>query len=298
MFGKKHSVKIKSAIVLITISLIFFQFIVISNNTIQTRAAVGKIVAFEESHMPMTSINTTNLSGEGPGRYYSFVEQLTNNSYTVETIDAGEILSQGNLQNYDIIVIVASVTTYTAEEITEIDTWVKNGGSLLLITEWSYHGNGMRTIFNNFGYDYPEEDGVRDSDDTVGNTLQFYIDRDNMVTHDITTGVNRIEVYAATGFNETATGATTLIDTDGNDTTTWNTGGIANNIPILSALTGGAAGNGKIVTITDYNLWDSLNDIDSDGDNDFFDSDNERLALNIITMLTLASIVFIKRKRK
>jgi len=92
--------------------------------------------------------------------------------------------------------------------------------------------------------------------------------------------------------------------------------GYANNIPVLSALEGGAIGNGKLVTITDMSIWIDGSDTDGDGEMNFFDSDNEKLALNIInwlsaktiptpidffsiiTMLTLASIVIIKRKRK
>ncbi|MHA1125605.1 MAG: hypothetical protein ACTSO7_06980 [Candidatus Heimdallarchaeota archaeon] len=177
-----------------------------------------------ETITPSTTVNATNPCVVTPGLYDSFVEQLINNSYVVETIDVGETINPATLQSYDILVILPSAVSFTAEEITEIDIWVTNGGSLLLITDWDIYGDGVRSLFRNFGYDYPYQDGLRDDDDLVGNTLQFYIDTDNIVTHDVTSSVNRIEVYAATGFNETQTGAQNLIDTDNNDTTTWNTG--------------------------------------------------------------------------
>ncbi len=328
MFGKKFSVKIKSVLILVTISLIVFQFLIINDNSsmIVTGTTTGKVVAFLETNTPMTSVNSSNLCLGPPGGYDSFVEQLENNSYVIETIDEGEKINQATLQNYDIIVILTSFVPYTVIEINEIYTWINNGGSLLLATDYDVYGAAVEDLLNNFEYDCPYRDGLEDSDDTVGTPLQFYIDIDNIVAHDITTDVNRIEIYAGTGFIGTPTGALNLIDTDDNDTTTWETGGLANNITILSAIVGGNAGNGKLVTITDTNIWNSDYDTDGDGDNNFFDSDNEKLALNIITwltnepivtstpstitplfsvdffsiitLLTFTSIVIIKRKRK
>ena len=145
MFGKKFSGKIKLVFTILTISLFLLQFFMLNNNCIENSVGTisGKVVAFEESHNPSTNVELSNPCSGPPDRYGSFVEQLTNNSFTIETIDVGDEINQTTLQQIDIIVIAVSHTSYTTQEITEIDNWVKNGGSLLLITDYGSAGNNM-----------------------------------------------------------------------------------------------------------------------------------------------------------
>jgi hypothetical protein len=150
----------------------------------------------------------------------------------------------------------------------------------------------MRDLAYYFGYNYPFEDGLRESDDLVGNMYQFYIDESNIISHEITSGVSRIEVYAATGLIDIPYNGITVIDTDNDNTSTWDTGGFANNIPVLSILTRGSILNGKLVIITDINLWNDVYDTDEDGTLNFYDSDNALLALNIMNWLSSPSGLF------
>jgi len=289
MFGKKSNKNLQSSLTLGFLLILFCQVFICYgfNSTPMVNAPPGTVVGFEESKFPMTVVNSSNPCLVAPGLYDEFAEQLENHSYIIDTLDVGQSINQTELERFDILVMIAPFNSYTAQEINEIDLWVKNGGSLLIITEWDIYGDGLRNLTNHFGFNYPHQDGLRDSDDAVGNTLQFYIDSANIATHDITSGINRIEIYGATGLNESAAGSVTLIDTDDNSTTEWNKGGLANDIPVLSALEGGSLEKGKLVIITDSNIWDNGEDIDSDGLLDFYDSDNAALALNIINWLSV-----------
>jgi hypothetical protein len=292
MKNKISTKKIKS-IVIITSVLLFltqlsYSFYVIAPPEISA-AIDGSVVAFEESHNPMTVHNTSNPYSSMPGAYDTFVEFLENNSYIIETIDNGETINQETLQSIDILVIVNSNISYTAQEIEEISSWVNNGGSLLLIVEWWTFGNEMRSITNYFGYNYPYESGLNASDNLVGSQFQFYIDESNIVEHEITNGISRLELYGATGLNETPTEAVTLIDTDNDDTTGWEIGGYANDVPVLSILSGGPISKGRLVVITDSSMWIDNVDTDSDSDVNFYDSNHNILGLNIINWLAIKS---------
>ncbi|NHJ86519.1 MAG: DUF4350 domain-containing protein [Asgard group archaeon] len=272
-------------VLMMILALNSFMFYFDSTTITSTKAAVTKTVLFEESHYPVTAINDTNENSLS-GAFADFATMLTNNSYTVETLDVGQTIDQATLSQCNILVIVCSFTNYTTQEIDEIYNWVLSGGSIFVITEWALFGNSMTDLVNRFGFDYPIEEGIRDSDDYVGNSLQFCLNDTNIKEHEITSGITRVEVYAGTGFTTTPSGTTNLLVTDDDDTNTWDdSGDFANNIPMLCALEGYSIDKGKLVISSDFNIWSSSDDADSDGTVDFFDSDNEVLGLNIINWL-------------
>ena len=79
--------------------------------------------------------------------------------------------------------------------------------------------------------------------------------------------------------------------TDSDGTGTWSDYSPAIGVSLMSAIDrGGTAGSGRLIVITDSNLWDSAYDYDFDGDINFYDSDNEILALNVIDWLSTPTI--------
>ncbi|MFW9923719.1 MAG: DUF4350 domain-containing protein [Candidatus Thorarchaeota archaeon] len=264
------------------------QFLIFGNGfTItSTHAIPTKKVLFDESHFPSAAINASNPCVNYNG-YEFFEEMLVNNDYEYDTLDVGQNITQANLDGYNILVISGSQINYTYEECIQISNWIEDGGSLLLITDWNSFGTGTYDLLSWFGFGIPAVDGIRESDDLAGNYLQIYLDDANILNHTITEGVSRVEVYATTGLIETNADSTNILVTDNDDTATWDSSSeSANNIPLMCALEGNSLENGKLVIMTDFNLW--LNtDSDLDGTVNFYDSDNEILALNTINWLNV-----------
>ncbi|MFX1312552.1 MAG: DUF4350 domain-containing protein, partial [Promethearchaeota archaeon] len=247
----------------------------------------GNVILFDEAHFPAYSIDS-NPAADVIGGYSEFAGMLTAGGYIVDTIDPGTVIDATVLSGGDILVIVCSVNAYTTAELDAIETWVQNGGSLLLITDHSSFGAVMDTLAARFGFDF-KNDAILDSDDNVGtgDSSQIFYDGPNLLSHPITAGVSRVEMYAGDGLIAAPGDETPIIITDTDGTATWYYDGTpALNVSVMSLIDGGSAGAGKVVVIGDCNLWGSAYDLDSDGDLDFYDSDNEILAWNTINWLT------------
>ncbi|UCG02614.1 MAG: hypothetical protein JSW11_01210, partial [Candidatus Heimdallarchaeota archaeon] len=161
-----------------------------------------------------------------------------------------------------------------------------NGGSLLLISDWEQYGTQMDLLASLFGYDFANNK-LNDSDDSVMTGYDFRISYDdtNLLSHPITDGVSRVEMYAGDGLIAAPINDIPIIITDSDGTAKWDDGTIANAVSVMSVIEGGSIGTGKICILGDSNLWDSAYDADNDGDLDYYDSDNEILAWNTIDWL-------------
>ena len=100
-------------------------------------------VVFEEAHSPLAPIIWPCGC---PGTYSGFANYLIENGYTVSTINPGTMITSSILSSVDILVIVAPQQEYEPSELEAIETWIKNGGSLLLISEEHCLGNIAATI--------------------------------------------------------------------------------------------------------------------------------------------------------
>jgi outer membrane protein assembly factor BamB len=242
-------------------------------------------VVFEESNLPLYTIGS-NPAGDVIGGYEEFASNLIRQGCNVSTINPATTIDAQVLEPVDVLVIVCPQDAYSTSEVNAIANWVKaDGGRLLLIGEWNGPGLQSNRIAAKFDF-FLEGDMIRDLDEYVGlDTGRPYYDGANLRVHPITSGVSRVEVYKGDGIYRSPIDEIVLISTDLDGTATWYYGEPAPGVPVMSALDGGTAGSGKLVLMTDTNAWDSCHDTDSDGDPNFYDSDNAALALNSIDWL-------------
>ncbi len=158
---------------------------------------------------------------------------------------------------------------------------------MLLITDWDDYGLQASSIAGRFGFAL-RFDWILDSDENLGGFWGWpYYEGANLLTHQITAGVARVELYASDGITGAPADETPLIVTDSDGTAVWySDSSPALGVSLMSAIDGGTAGSGRLILVTDSNLWDSAYDFDGDGDVNLFDSDHEVLALNVITWLS------------
>jgi len=237
-------------------------------------------VTFEEAHLPAYTINS-NPAYDIAGGYREFANYLTFNGYIVSTIDPGTTIDSGVLATVELLVIVAPQDSYSASELDAIENWVKGGGNLLLISDWGSFGVEARSIAERFSINLAG-DLIHDSDENVGYTAGPYYDGSNLLPHPITIDVTRVELYSGDGIITAPADEVPIIVTDLDGTATWDDGSPALGVSVMSAFDGSTAGSGRLVIVTDSNIWDSANDFDNDGNVGFYDSDNQILALNTI----------------
>jgi hypothetical protein len=244
---------------------------------------LGYRILFDEAHVPVCGITNESVAFEYADGYSLFADMLINEGYNVDTTN--ETLEYSVLTNYDLLIIVAPTGDYTQEEISTIYNWTSEGNSLLLIGDWgSTFGNSSNAIGSAFGYTC-ELDALYDTDDNEGNTYWMILNETNIKNHQITVGIDAVEVYAADGIVFDPIGAQDIIATDADGTTQWLSGGVANNIPIVSTYADWNGLGGKLVFVSDSNLWTNK---DTDGDTilNFNEKNNSLLALNIVKWLS------------
>jgi len=152
-------------------------------------AAEAPRIVFEEAHLPIYTIGS-NPANETMGAYSEFADYLLTNGYNVSTINPGTTIDASVLSPIDILVIVAPQNTYSTSEKDAIETWVENGGSLLLISEWRDLASEASAIANRFNITLAL-DNILDSDENVGKEYWAYYDSTNLFSHPITAGVSR-----------------------------------------------------------------------------------------------------------
>ncbi len=235
-------------------------------------SAAGKkehVILVDESHGSIFHINNA-------GEYDTFAKYLTYNGYTIKWMTG---FQTDLLSKSDILFITEGNTNYTTSEVNSINSFVKNGKALFLLGDYGIYNIRSNKIANSFGikFNTTTDAYLKDSDDGLVDTSYIIYESDNINTHPITKGVERIEIDRGTSFTSIG-GGVSLIETDDNDTCTWHdTGYPANKVPIITAK---QYYSGQLVVLTDVNFLHSGTDPDGDGIVNFFDSDNELLTLN------------------
>jgi hypothetical protein len=191
-------------------------------------------VLFDEAHKNHHQIGTT---------YKPFAALITNDGCLVKStykpIDSNE------LQNTDVYIIATAMgkedpggkSPFTQTEVDQLEQWVKNGGSLLLITEHFPFGLAMSPVLNKFEVQvhngYTEDTKLSNKD--VRDALLFTKSKGNLdQTHPIMDNVESLNTFTGSAVKGDSTWTQLLIFTpeaqnfnvkvdvkkDGGDTTT------------------------------------------------------------------------------
>jgi len=189
--------------------------------------------------------------GYGPSDgFSSLVSLLSSKGYTVNTIDTG-ILSI-DLSQYDVLVIClgsAWYSAYTTEEVSAIESFVRNGGGLLVMGDNTACPNeNINPVAQAFGTTC----GV-----SYLSPLDLYVT--DLAPHPIFDGVSEIFMRAA-GEIDSVSPSEEVAWTDG-----------------LGTIAVATFGSGRVVTLGDINLWDNTY---------ITYADNQLLAENIFDWLS------------
>jgi hypothetical protein len=300
----KRKQKIFAKKILNSISILLFLSISLNpllNNYIRSDGESSRKIIFDESHYPITtcSVLSLNPSMTKKGGYGAFKSDLLDNNYTVDTINFGTTITNSTLSSYEIMIIVGSQTNYTNSEINVITNWIHDGGSLLLITDSYSLGAGVYDLTLELGFEYPVCDCLKfDENYLNGNDEFFYLTGDEIQDYvqgikctEITDNLERIEMYSATGIITKPTFGITLLNA-GFYSEWANCEDEIEQAPLFVSYNGWDLGDGKVIIITDYSIWSSAIDSDNDGTNNYWDSDNSKLAINTINWLNKPILKF------
>jgi len=205
------AISVLSATLLCTPTLVFNQQLSDPNfNATVAKPAYTKKhpkVLFDEAHF--------NFHTAG-GRYKAFSDLITNDGYRVTANK--QKFSKPSLNGYDILVIAnalgatapsdpqASMPAFTDDECEVVREWVRNGGSLLLITDHQPTGAAAENLAKQFSVEMSNSTVI---DPAESNHLKGYFEvnlefrRDNhlLIDHPITQGretterVNRVVTF-------------------------------------------------------------------------------------------------------
>ena len=152
-------------------------------------------VLFDEAHKNHHQIETT---------YNPFATLITNDGCSVKSID--KPIDNTALANTDVYIIATAMgkedpgdkSPFAQNEVDLIEQWVKNGGSLLLITEHFPFGLAMSPVLNKFGVQvhngYVEDTLLNNKD--VRDALLFTKSKGNLnPTHPILDKVERLNTF-------------------------------------------------------------------------------------------------------
>ncbi|MFW9801673.1 MAG: hypothetical protein ACFFFC_03435 [Candidatus Thorarchaeota archaeon] len=219
----------------------------------------------------------------------AFVDDLVEAGFAVsrmDTFDSGFFIAS------DVVICTLPyqyIDDYDATEIAALDAYVANGGSIFIQSDVSTFGDDVAALANNFGY-YFARDSLLDTDDLMRywQESQIYYTGDNLLSHPITTNVQRVEFYASDGFSALPANAEPIIVSDWDVTTCWGEGGWWDNWLGADGITTMAVsryGSGRVCVALDGNFMDGIDDTDADAVENYFDSDNDVLLLNTVHWL-------------
>jgi len=245
---------------------------VMAKNIMRWLSASGipeQTVVFDYSNSPYGYLHTN---------WNSLANLLMFNGYNVEWTST---FAPTAYEDADILVICDGSSDYNTTEIAFISNFVAEGGALLLWGDWGSYCAQIDPIGQEFGLSINTTSGyLHETDDALTAPSAIVYDGDNIGTHPIMEGVERLEVYRSNAFISIGSG-TALISTDSDNTSTWSGGGPAFNLPVYAATT---YNMGRVVFLTDVNLGTST-DSDSDAFPNLYDSDNSIFLANVFTWL-------------
>jgi ABC-type uncharacterized transport system involved in gliding motility auxiliary subunit len=156
-------------------------------------------VVFDEYHKDCLKIKNTNKSGLS-----ILATSLSNSGFSVSaTIQPLET----SIKNADVFVISFPCNNFNAVEIATIKTFVKNGGGLLILGEWSSTDiaatDAIIKLANEFGVKFNTDRIITSSD--IGGSKTDYIKVDKFANHPITKNLRMIACAAACSLKMPAT---------------------------------------------------------------------------------------------
>ncbi|MFX1317902.1 MAG: Loki-CTERM sorting domain-containing protein [Promethearchaeota archaeon] len=249
-------------------------------NTIRWLSAAGikeRTVLFDDSHSPYWSFSN----------YVDFTDYLTSNGYTVHWMST---FYSNLVTAADILVISGASVPYSPAENVTIRNFVSNGGGLVLLADWTFFGDNLLPVANEFGMSHNNTHAyLSDSDDgSGGGNSAITYEGSNIGVHPITTGVHEIYVDRGTGLINLG-GGTALVITDNDGTSQWYDDSSlywpAPSVPVFAANTFGL---GRIVYLTDINFFDNAV-FDREDNNLFLVNAFQWLAVNRAPTVTITS---------
>jgi len=92
-------------------------------------------IAFDLSHLPYYGIDAWDALAEYTPRYETLRNALVNRSYLFDKIYPSSLgnLTLENLEPYDTLIIAAPILNFSSAEVSAVETWVNNGGSVLIL---------------------------------------------------------------------------------------------------------------------------------------------------------------------
>ncbi|MFX1253688.1 MAG: hypothetical protein ACFFCZ_18900 [Promethearchaeota archaeon] len=241
-------------------------------------------VVFDNSHNQGYSIL---------GALGDYADDLVTAGFAVSSMDG---FSPAFFNASDVLVLTRGDTNYSTAEKEAIKSFVAEGGGLYLTGEWSYPGifENIYDVAREFGYSMNTTFGaLYDSDDNTGQEYWPFYNGANLHNHSLMLGVNRVEFYAGNGFLTMPANAVSIITTDTDGTAKWgeplSTPGTtpADGVTVMAASIYEA---GRVVVSGDTDFLRNDSDTDSDATNDYYDSDNDVLAVNTIRWLSAAGL--------
>ncbi|MFW9831280.1 MAG: hypothetical protein ACFFD8_05850, partial [Candidatus Thorarchaeota archaeon] len=244
------------------------------DNFLANAIRLHRLVLIDETHG-----QTLDRTGE----LMSWNKDLIEAGFGVSTMTS---FSPTYINSSDVLVIMATTLTYSSNEIDAIETFVLAGGGLFLSGDWASFGDEIDDIANRFGFDFYDSGALDDSDDNIHSSGQVKYDGTNIITHPITKDVTRIEYYAGSGFLSQPSSSVNITVTDMDGTAFWTHD--SSPAPGISNFAVDTYGQGRLAIIGDSNWFTDDNDWDSDGVNNYLDSNHSILACNTIGWLSLA----------
>lgn len=235
-------------------------------------------VVFDESHTPLQTI---------AGEFSTFASVLVAEGFAVSSMDS---FSSAYIDACDVLVIPFCGDFYTPSQKTQIEDFVLQGGGLYLLGDWGTFGEEVNDVANVFGFNL-NDSRIEDTDDNeapLNNPGHAFYTGSNIHNHSLTIDVYGVQFYYGNGIIEMPPHAIPIITSDTDPTAIWYDGGPARGVPLYAA---SIHGGGRVVVSADGDFLRDPSDSDNDGTSNFFDRDNEGLAINTIRWLSAAGIV-------
>jgi hypothetical protein len=243
------------------------------------------------NHVVIDTSQNQEFDFEFPAGDYqaaAWVEDMLDAGFAVSRLDT---FSPALFNASDVLICAIPYWThdYGASEITAIDNYVANGGSIFMFSDWGTYGDEIRDLVNNFGYDWAQT-SLWDTDDSMRTSYpsQIAYTGDNLINHPITTNVSRVEFYASDGFTIMPSNVERLIVSDWDGTSSW--GGPGYTSDGVTTMAASHYGSGRVSVVLDSNFVDGSANTDNAAPNDYFDSDNAILLMNTIHWLAGAGL--------
>lgn len=271
------------------------------NVTVNEPKLTGQRIVFDQGHKNHHQIDRT---------YKPFVNLLINDGCLIKSVD--KPIDSTILSNADVFIIATAMgkeepgekSPFTDNEINSLESWVKNGGSALLITEHYPFGLAMEPLLNKFGIivhnGYTEDSTMTNK--TVADALLFDKSKGQINNdHPITSGISRVNTFTGSSIKGDSTWTPLLIlssnaqnynvdvkvDRDGGDVRVSVS--YADFYPATGYTQGLCKifGKGRVVILSESALLTAQ--IDKNGNKfgmNIPDTDNKQFALNIIRWLS------------